>query len=104
MVEEIDSKLLKVRGSDSMNKCFQVRANTTEIDIVKVGERDGCDVRRMCELPYYIAVGNRRCKVNFERLQVWHERNPLNQSIWMEVSGWVDRDKMESDEANGSRE
>ena len=104
MVEKINSKFLKARSSDPTNKFFQVRANTTEINLVKVRERDGCDVRRMCELPFYIAVGNREFKENPERLQVWHERDPLNQSIWMEVSGWVDHDKMESDEANGSRE
>jgi hypothetical protein len=62
LVEETNLKLLEARGSDPMNKFFQVRANTTEIDMVKVRERDGWDVRRMCELPFYIAVGNRDLK------------------------------------------
>jgi hypothetical protein len=87
-----------------MNKCFQVRANTTEIDIVEVRERDGRDDWRLCELPFYNAVGNREVKVNFERLQVSHEGNPSDQSIWMEVRGWVDHGKMECDEAHSSSE
>ena len=72
--------------------------------MMKVRERDGCDDRRMCKLPFYIAAGNREFKVNYERLQVGHERNPLDQSIWMEVRGLVGHDKMECDEAHSGRE
>jgi hypothetical protein len=88
-----------------MNKCFQVSANTTEVEMVKVRERDGCDDRRTrvcvsCLSSFYIAVGNRKSKVNIKHFQVGHERNPLDQSIWMEVRGWVDHVKMECEEAH----
>ena len=87
-----------------MNKRFQVSANTTEMENVKVREGDGCNDRRMYELLFYFAVGNREFEANSEHLQVRHERNPLEQGIWTEVRGWVDHDKMECDEAHSSRE
>jgi hypothetical protein len=72
LVEEFDVKLLQARGDDPMNKSFQVSADSTEPKMVKVRKYDGCDHRRMRELPLYIAVGNGEFKENCKRLQLRH--------------------------------
>jgi hypothetical protein len=46
LVEKENSQLLETRGAsgDPMNKCFQVRPNTSELQMVKVMKCDGCGV------------------------------------------------------------
>jgi hypothetical protein len=104
LVEEENPEFLEARGGDPRNECFQVSANTIKPETVKVRKCDGRDGRRMHELPLYLAVGNREFKEYYECFQLRHEGNPLEQSIWVEVRGWVDHDKTECDEAHGGRE
>jgi hypothetical protein len=73
LVEILNLDLLKTRGGDPMNKCVQVSATTSVPETVKVRECDGCDDRRMRELPLYIMVGNSEKKADHERLQLGHE-------------------------------
>ena len=47
LVEKENSQLLETRGGDPMNKCFQVRPNTSELQMVKVMKCDGCRDWRM---------------------------------------------------------
>jgi hypothetical protein len=42
LVEEDDVKLPEARGGDKMDKCFQVSATTSELEIMKVRECDRC--------------------------------------------------------------
>ena len=104
LVEEANVELLEARGGDLTNECFQVGVNTSEPDVVKVRKCDGCRDWRMCELPLCVTVGDTESKEDHERLQLGHERKPLEQSIWMEVGGWVVREKTECDKAHSRRE
>jgi hypothetical protein len=57
LVKETDFKLPEARSDDPMNKSFQISANASKPEPVKVRERDGCRDWRMRE--FYITVGNR---------------------------------------------
>jgi hypothetical protein len=73
LVEEANVELFEARGGDPTDKCFQVGANTSEHDVVKVRKCDGCRDWRMCELPLCVKVGNGESKEDRERLQLGHE-------------------------------
>jgi hypothetical protein len=60
LVEKPDVKLLEARGGDPMDKCFQVRSNTSELEMMKVRKCDGCRDWRMGELPFYVTIGDRK--------------------------------------------
>ena len=104
LVVEDNKEPLKARGSDPLNECFQVGRNTAELEMVKIGECDVCDDRRVRKLSLQIAAGNRGFKANCEHPQLGHERDPLEQSIWLDVRGWVDHVEIECDETHSSRE
>jgi len=82
-----------------MNKFFQVSANTLEPEAMKVRKCNGCHGRRMT---LYMTV--REYKVDHEGLQQGHERKPSEESIGMEVGGWVVHEETECDKAHGTRE
>jgi len=70
LVEEVDLELLEARGGDPKNNRFQVSTNTVKLEMAKVRK---CDDGRVRELPFYIALGDRKFEVDCELLQVGHE-------------------------------
>ena len=71
---------------------------------MKVRKCDGRHGRHMRELPFYGTVGKGEDKGKDESLQLGHRCEPLEQSIWMKVGGWVEHEKIECDEVHSSRE
>src|SRR6266403_1590649 len=68
LLEEVELQLFETRGGDPTNNRFQISANALELKQAKVRKCNGCRDWRMRELPLHIAIGNRECKSDCERL------------------------------------